>query len=189
MEKFEINKKINKILKEKFDLEVAGESFLLKHPITVEERKVGEGCISIKGKVASDEAFTEIKAPQIRQILVALEGVLGEEPWKLREVRDGWVAEIKEGANTFVFEVSADLMGNKKRRFLKKMGLTPKPLGKNIWKRKEELQKQLEKYKLDKGDNYSAVYLCHRWLDGLNPLFDREPEKVLQELLEILKNN
>jgi hypothetical protein len=30
--------------------------------------------------------------------------------------------------------------------------------------------------------------LCSRWLDGLEPLFVREPETVLTELLEILKN-
>jgi hypothetical protein len=31
-----------------------------------------------------------------------------------------------------------------------------------------------------------AEDLCDRWLDGLNPLFDREPEKVLTELNKIL---
>lgn len=33
-----------------------------------------------------------------------------------------------------------------------------------------------------------AEALCHRWLDGLNPLFSKDPEKVLKELLETLKN-
>jgi hypothetical protein len=32
-----------------------------------------------------------------------------------------------------------------------------------------------------------AESLCHKWLDGLTPLIDTEPEKVLTELLEILK--
>jgi len=30
--------------------------------------------------------------------------------------------------------------------------------------------------------------LCQKWLDGLHPLFDREPETVLAELLNILKS-
>ena len=33
-----------------------------------------------------------------------------------------------------------------------------------------------------------AEALCHKWLDGLNPLFDSEPELVLEELLEVLQN-
>jgi hypothetical protein len=32
-----------------------------------------------------------------------------------------------------------------------------------------------------------AEALCSRWLDGLRPMFEKEPEKVLTELLEILK--
>jgi hypothetical protein len=32
-----------------------------------------------------------------------------------------------------------------------------------------------------------AEALCQKWLDGLEPLFDREPETVLTELLETLK--
>jgi hypothetical protein len=33
-----------------------------------------------------------------------------------------------------------------------------------------------------------AEVLCHKWLDGLNPMFDNEAEKVLKELLETLNN-
>jgi hypothetical protein len=33
---------------------------------------------------------------------------------------------------------------------------------------------------------YSTA-LCHKWLDGLNPMFESEPEKVLEELLEVLQ--
>lgn len=32
-----------------------------------------------------------------------------------------------------------------------------------------------------------AQALCQRWLDGLHPLFHREPETVLQELVEVLE--
>jgi len=34
--------------------------------------------------------------------------------------------------------------------------------------------------------NMTEIY-CIKWLDGLTPMFDTEPEKVLEELLEILK--
>ena len=33
-----------------------------------------------------------------------------------------------------------------------------------------------------------AEVLCHKWLDGLNPMFESEPELVLTELLEMLEN-
>jgi len=33
-----------------------------------------------------------------------------------------------------------------------------------------------------------AEALCHKWLDGLEPLFDREPETVLTELIQILES-
>lgn len=32
-----------------------------------------------------------------------------------------------------------------------------------------------------------AEALCQKWLDGLNPLIDQEPEQVLSELLEVLE--
>ena len=34
---------------------------------------------------------------------------------------------------------------------------------------------------------FKAEALCRKWLDGLTPLIDTEPDKVLEELLEILK--
>lgn len=36
--------------------------------------------------------------------------------------------------------------------------------------------------------NTVSEALCQRWLEGLNPLFDREPEFVLSELREVLEN-
>lgn len=33
-----------------------------------------------------------------------------------------------------------------------------------------------------------AEALCQKWLDGLNPIFDSNPEMVLTELLEVLEN-
>jgi hypothetical protein len=35
---------------------------------------------------------------------------------------------------------------------------------------------------------HEAEMLCHKWLDGLCPMFDLNREKVLEELLEILNN-
>jgi hypothetical protein len=40
---------------------------------------------------------------------------------------------------------------------------------------------------IENGFLSQAQALCQKWLDGLTPLFDREPEKVLTELLEILQ--
>jgi hypothetical protein len=39
-------------------------------------------------------------------------------------------------------------------------------------------------------DNYisKAEALCAKYLDGLNPMFDREPIQVLEELTEIINN-
>jgi len=33
-----------------------------------------------------------------------------------------------------------------------------------------------------------AEALCAKYLDGLDPMFDQAPEKVLEELTEIIKN-
>lgn len=38
------------------------------------------------------------------------------------------------------------------------------------------------------GNIITADLLCQKWLDGLNPLIDLEPETVLQELVEVLEN-
>lgn len=93
--------------------------------------------------------YPAIQAPQIRQILVDLEGVLKENPefLTLEKKIENLVDDQREARVT---------------RFLEK-----------------ELAKT--KYTL-------AEALCQKWLDGLNPLFNRKPEMVLKELLEVLKN-
>lgn len=38
------------------------------------------------------------------------------------------------------------------------------------------------------GKIITADLLCQKWLDGINPLTELEPETVLQELVEVLEN-
>lgn len=95
-----------------------------------------------------------LKLPQIRQILIGLKKVLGENP---EYKQDRWLLD-------------------------------------NLNKRYEN--KELTEYSLiaclkssvEKTPKSQAEALCQKWLDGLEPLFDREPETVLQELIEILEN-
>ncbi len=82
--------------------------------------------------------------PQIRQILVGLQGVLGINP------------DFNHTTDFYYYSNSEDVY----------------ELG---------FQEGQVKLKL-------AQALCQRWLDGLEPLFDREPETVLQELVKILED-
>lgn len=97
--------------------------------------------------------ITLLTSNAIRQILVALEGVLGEsnehKNWKRlgAEIGIHGIIQCDHGFQDYARRMYAE----------------SKPL-------------------------YSfAEIWCNRWLDGLNPLFDREPETVLKELLEILE--
>lgn len=78
-----------------------------------------------------------IQALQIRQILVGLQDVLGENP-----------------------EFVEALKRNEMSHY-------------SLWVPEAETQSEV---------------FCQKWLDGLNPLFDREPETVLQELIDMLDN-
>jgi uncharacterized protein YifE (UPF0438 family) len=54
----------------------------------------------------------------------------------------------------------------------------------------EQLPEQIREILVGLSDisgDEEAEALCNRWLDGLRPMFEREPEKVLTELLEVLK--
>lgn len=92
-----------------------------------------------------------IQAPQIRQILVGLQEVLGE---NYQYKQEKWLLD-------------------------------------NLNKRYEN--KELTEYSLiacletsvEKTPKYQAEALCQKWLDGLNPLIDREPILVLTELVKI----
>jgi len=87
-------------------------------------------------KFEQENSVWFIQPPQIRQILVGLQEVLGENP------------EWREANNSFI-ESSVNI--------------------------------------LHYFPQSQAQALCNKWIDGLNPLFDREPETVLIELLKILK--
>jgi hypothetical protein len=93
----------------------------------------------------------EIGEYQIKQILIALKDVLGE---------DDISKQLKVYAEKWL-----------------KIG------GRNAGKHTELLYERW--YSLPKT---VAEALCKKWLDGLNPLFDSDREKVLEELLEILQN-
>lgn len=95
---------------------------------------------------------------QIRQILIAFEEKLGENPeYKKRQIQKNILEEGKEKDGTD-FEVLMYKMAYKNSSDLLK--LTP--------------QTQSEA-------------LCQKWLGGLEPLFDQNPTQVLTELLEILQ--
>jgi hypothetical protein len=94
-----------------------------------------------------------IEAPQIRRILRALEGVLGENVEWIRLEKLG--TELNPHSSTTPWEKAYEA-------------------GKVYGMR---LYTPLTR----------AEVLCERWLGGLNPLFDREPETVLTELLEVLE--
>ena len=105
------------------------------------------------------KALIAIEPPQIKQILIAFEEKLGENPeYKKRQIQKNILEEGKEKDGTD-FEVLMYKMAYKNSSDLLK--LTP--------------QTQSEA-------------LCQKWLDGLNPLFDSNPTQVLTELLEVLQN-
>jgi hypothetical protein len=58
---------------------------------------------------------------------------------------------------------------------------------KRVFPSKKTLEDEIKKYLLDTEYTFSAKALCQKWLDGLTPLIDTEHEKVLTELLEVLK--
>lgn len=100
-----------------------------------------------------------IQATQIRQILVGLQDVLGVNPEYIEEC--GKWREQREIINNI-----KDFM-REKDEFCKMYGIDAK---------------------LQTITKSQAEALCQKWLDGLEPLFDREPETVLQELIEVLEN-
>jgi len=94
-----------------------------------------------------------IQAPQIRQILLALQDELGKNPEihkkdvMLKQISETDFSDYRKGIE---------------------MGLATHAKNNLPW--------------------YYSEVLCHKWLDGLNPLFDSEPITVLTEFLEVLEN-
>lgn len=103
-----------------------------------------------------------IEEPQIRQTLVGLQEVLGENP-EYTEEQKHWErlmdGDPDEDEESMLYE-----------------GTDNCP-----WC-------NIEYCTANKHPKTQAEALCQRWLDGLNPLFDREPLTVLQEWEELLLN-
>jgi hypothetical protein len=145
---YTLTKQINEILKQintKYDLdiEIKSDNYIFNNNI-------------IRNHIGLENPYCcLIEAPQIRQILVDLKDVLGENP-RIKKglfeydgayhyVNNAFFAEIVHNNNGFDYidELNfADLSSD----------------------------------------------LCHKWLDGLTPMIDGEPERVLKELIELLKN-
>jgi len=99
-----------------------------------------------------------IQAPQIRQILLALQDELGENP------------EYKR--------VKADLDHEWKLSLLDS----------EISKQVSETIRIFGGFILVGIPEKQSEALCKKWVDTLTPLFDKDPEKVLTEFLELLEN-
>jgi hypothetical protein len=101
-----------------------------------------------------------MEAKQIRQILVAFKDILGENPEIeiFEKAIKGNEVKISSPAYLDTEWVKVFKIHNEGLEIIKKM--TPKS---------------------------QAEVLCQKWLDGLEPLIETNPEQVLNELLEILK--
>jgi hypothetical protein len=112
--------------------------------------------------------YPAIQPPQIRQILVHLQGVLGENP------------EYAETSNS----LNEDIQKN--RKLITNISI-------NDWAEVECLIQindgiGYKEAKLEILPKSQAEALCQKWLDGLTPLFDTNPVAVLTELNEVLEN-
>lgn len=101
--------------------------------------------------------ISEIKAPQIRQILLALKNVLDKNPEHIQwQIKNDSFADVRQSISYNTIEV--------------------RKLIAFIEFRSEEapIIKQSDA-------------LCAKWLDGLNPLIDRNEESVLSEFAGVLE--
>jgi len=108
------------------------------------------------------DSVPAIQAPQIRQILLAFREVLGENPLYTQE-KNKWLKEQKQYRGKIAYN-SVCITFRELDYLLEGYG---EPF-----------------YRLKKSQ---AETLCSKWLDGLEPMFNRELETVLSELLEVLK--
>ena len=110
-----------------------------------------------------DKEISAIQEPQLRQILVGLQVVLGKDKGK-HSVSIKKIDLTQNGNFIFVYDYeSGDYQSNSGDYF-----------------RIDILY--------DNKKNTQAEAFCQKWLDGLKPLFDREPITVLTELRDILKD-
>lgn len=156
-----IHQQLQRIEKEKgIEIEVEGEYYFSQ-----DGQKWNKDFELIPWEVNLSDYIPEIQEPQIKQILVALSDVLGRNPdW------DNYTEDL------IAYICYFDALNTKSTEIKNKF--------EKIKENMKKMTKMCSEYiPLDK-----ASMLCIRWLDGLDPLFTREPETVLGELLEILQS-
>lgn len=132
---YQLTAEIHKLVQEKAEkygltLQITGDRYF-QFETNIKESKIFAG---------EAKEYVVIQPPQIRQILVAFEKVLGENP----EYKE-YLLDCQDYDEDSIIREYAPCQSQ-------------------------------------------AQALCQHWLDGLEPLFDREPETVLTELLEVLKS-
>ena len=137
-----------------------------------------------------------IQAPHIRQILFELKEVLTGPNIIIKECGDGFYAVTTD--NKWIFSLNKrfgfegyqrDLICPRGANKIDRCHIANDFLNnsKRVFPSKKTLEDEIKKYLLDTEYTFSAKALCQKWLDGLTPLIDTEHEKVLTELLEVLK--
>jgi len=126
--------------------------------------------------------YPKIQEPQIRQILVAFQDVFKKTKKFYKKMFTGKRAEQGETyyyfAAGFAGEKGYVVSAKDDRREHDNFCFNSDNYFVDL-----DLAKLAEILNLDN----PAEALCQKWLDGLYPLFDREPETVLQELVEVLE--
>jgi hypothetical protein len=176
---YQLTKKIYELLpqvKDKYGLEFEIESDYWYHTPKKSDFKnrifhyseISNHFYNFETKHLKDYFIPAIQEPQIRQILVVLSRVLGENPEKYSEQSEAnfWLTEIEKWLETKKTKV------NNQEFFLNKA----------IYQYGVRIGKLLVI------PDSKAEALCQKWLGGLKPLFNRESKTVLQELVEILEN-
>lgn len=110
-------------------------------------------------------------AQQVRHILLSLKDVLSVMP--SRKLKEYIGRDLFGMLNSWGFGKHSRIENRKAKKV--------------IINRIEKGDEILKKLLADYENTISVGVLCSRWLDGLDPLFYREPETVLSELLEKLK--
>jgi len=147
------------------------------------------------------KACFKLYSKQIRQILACLKDVLGE---------NSEVTKLKNKIENIEFEEK--IIGMEQNDFIRLLASKSKKneTCKNVdagyllteeaaellnirnsskeWCQVLFKQKWVYETELQSLPQSKAEALCKKWLDGLKPLFDREPGTVLEELINVLEN-
>jgi len=186
-QQFQLNQKINEILPklaEKYGKEIEIENYKVLYLKENDETEIGDCIIGSyinyisntgdlmtvgeQGGIAttiSHDWIVKIEAPQIRQILLALQDVLGENPeYTQMQILKNKYADV---TNVLYPAVIVEEYRIKANMLAKKIAY---------------------EILLEKAVVYYSEALCKKWVDTLTPLVDREPVTVLTEFLEVLEN-